>query len=162
MIERDSRRSAFFIPGNAEFLGTYDDNRGATRRFPVFWRTEPSVAPVAINVLNRSASSSDNIVLIVIPHRTLNRLRSRSIHSRRAFQKFGASAVNARLGPRVRILINIEHSFICNVRVNLCRREAAMSQEFLNAAEICAPIEQVSREAVSQGVGARLGSEPVD
>jgi hypothetical protein len=51
-------------------------------------------------------------------------------------------------------MINIEKTLLRDVGVNLSGRQIAMTEQLLHAAKIGAPIQQVSREAVTQRVRA--------
>lgn len=51
-------------------------------------------------------------------------------------------------------MINIEEPLLRDVGVNLCGRQIAMTEQFLHAAEIGTPVQQVGGEAVPQRVRA--------
>ena len=54
----------------------------------------------------------------------------------------------------MRVLIARLKPLYTYVRVNLCRSEARVAEEFLNCAQVGAPIKQVGRRAVSERVRA--------
>ena len=55
------------------------------------------------------------------------------------------------------ILVNIEKAFLCHVGVDLRGGETSMAEEFLNAPEIRAPIEEMGGETMAEGV--RTGTQ---
>ena len=59
-------------------------------------------------------------------------------------------------GLWMRLFVYIEQIFRIHVRVALCRGQAGVPQEFLNRPKVSAPLQQVSREGVTKGVGAGL------
>ncbi len=56
----------------------------------------------------------------------------------------------------MRVLIRVEKTLLSDVRINLSRGEAAVSQQLLHAPKIGAPVEEVRGEAVPERV--RAGS----
>src|SRR5438445_496465 len=59
--------------------------------------------------------------------------------------------------PRVGFVITVLEPVCGHVRVNLRIGQAAMTEQLLNAADVGAAVEQVRREAVSQGMRAGAG-----
>ena len=53
----------------------------------------------------------------------------------------------------MRFIINFDHLFHRDLRINLSRRETGVAEEFLDVAEVGSLIEQVCRERVPQAVG---------
>ncbi len=62
----------------------------------------------------------------------------------------GSCFQRAASGPRVCLMINIQQSLLRDVGVDLGGRQISMAEQFLDAAEIGAAIQQVGGEAVSQ------------